>query len=243
MLRRHLVRCPMPPERATGLIVRTTDWSETSRIATVYTREFGKVRLLAKGGRRLKSSFEVALDLLTVCDMVLLRKSSGGLDLLTEARLAERFPGLRGDLGAFYAACYVAELLADATRENDPHPPLFDAALAALRDFGRAGESVSLRLLAFELGMWGELGFRPVLESCAGCGRELDDRRLSFGPSAGGVLCPGCAPQQRDRRPLSAAAWRLLRGLGGGQRECPAAVRIELRRLLGHYAAHLLGHR
>jgi len=53
----------------------------TSRIATLWTREFGKVRALAKGGRRLKSSFESALDLLTVCSIVFLRKSSGSLDL------------------------------------------------------------------------------------------------------------------------------------------------------------------
>src|SRR3982750_4646490 len=100
----------MPAEKAVGLVVRTTDWSETSRIATVWTREFGKVRVLAKGGRRLKSNFEIALDLLTVCSMVFIRKSSGGLDLLTEAQVAERFPRLRSDLHALYAGYYVAEL-------------------------------------------------------------------------------------------------------------------------------------
>src|SRR5215470_5833608 len=102
----------MPAEKALGLVVRTYDWSETSRIATMFTREFGKVRVLAKGGRRLKSNFEVALDLLTVCRIVLIRKSSGSLDLLTEAQVAERFPELRTNLPALYAAYYVAELLA-----------------------------------------------------------------------------------------------------------------------------------
>src|ERR671937_354492 len=112
----------MPAEKAVGLVVRTTDWSETSRIATIWTRELGKVRVLAKGGRRLKSNFEVALDLLTVCRIVLLRKSSGGLDLLTEAQVAERFPALRTSLPALYAAYYVAELLAEGTADYDPRP-------------------------------------------------------------------------------------------------------------------------
>src|SRR5947209_18920966 len=101
----------MPAEKATALVLRTTDWSETSRIVTLWTRELGKVRALAKGGRRLKSNFEVALDLLTVCDMVLLRKSSGSLDLLTEARVQERFPHLTQELSALYAGYYVAEML------------------------------------------------------------------------------------------------------------------------------------
>src|SRR6266446_6482465 len=112
----------MAAEKALALVLRTTDWSETSRIATLWTREFGKVRVLAKGGRRLKSNFENALDLLTLCRIVFLRKSSGGLDLLTEARVEERFPRLRADLQALYSAYYVAELLADWPEEYDPHP-------------------------------------------------------------------------------------------------------------------------
>src|SRR3954447_2778005 len=130
-------------EKSLALVIRTTDWSETSRIATLWTRDFGKVRVLAKGGRRLKSNFEIALDLLTVCSMVFLRKSSGGLDLLTEAQVAERFPRLRTDLHALYAGYYVAELLADWTEDYDPHPVLFDAAVAALRDFGAPGTSLA----------------------------------------------------------------------------------------------------
>src|SRR5215831_14895092 len=102
----------MATEKAQALVLRTTDWSESSRIATLWTREFGKVRVLAKGGRRLKSAFENALDLLTLCSIVLIRKSSGSLDLLTEARVVRRFRQLRDDLPALYSAYYVAELLA-----------------------------------------------------------------------------------------------------------------------------------
>src|SRR5262249_13382356 len=88
----------MPSEKALGLVIRTADWSETSRIATLWTRELGKVRVLAKGGRRLKSSFESGLDLLTLCRIVLLRKSPGSLDLLTEAQVAKRFSAVAAGL-------------------------------------------------------------------------------------------------------------------------------------------------
>src|SRR5438046_1376391 len=126
----------MATEKAQALVLRTTDWSESSRIATLWTREFGKVRVLAKGGRRIKSNFESALDLLTHCSIVFLRKSSGSLDLLTEAQVVRRFPRLRTDLTALYAAYYVAELLADWTEEYDPHPVLFDEAVATLEMLG-----------------------------------------------------------------------------------------------------------
>lgn len=126
----------MQSEKALALVTRGTDWSETSRITTLFTREFGKVRALAKGGRRLKSNFDVAFDLLTVCDVVFIRKASG-LELLTEARMNEQFPALRQDLKALYAGYYVAELLADGLQDYDPHPALFDAALRTLRALGK----------------------------------------------------------------------------------------------------------
>jgi DNA repair protein RecO (recombination protein O) len=174
----------MAAEKALALVLRTTDWSETSRIATMWTREFGKVRVLAKGGRRLKSNFENSLDLLTLCRIVFLRKSSGSLDLLTEARVEERFPRLRADLPALYAAYYIAELLSDWTEDYDPHPLLFDEALAALRTLGQPDIPSGPRLARFELVLLRELGYTPALLSCAVCGREFAPRGKNQEPNS-----------------------------------------------------------
>ncbi len=237
----------MPPENALGLVLRTTDWSETSRIATVWTRELGKVRVLAKGGRRLRSSFESALDLLTLCRIVLLRKSSGGLDLLTEAQVVRRFPGLATRLPALYAAYYVAELLADWTEEYDPHPCLFDEALLALQDLAEPTDAVGPRLARFELVLLRELGYSPLLDVCAACHAPASCNGPAFSAAAGGVVCAACAPQQRDRRPLSPACHAALRELstsgGAWRRPWDAAVRAELRQVLGGYVTYLLGRR
>jgi len=166
----------MPAEKALALVVRTTDWSETSRIATLFTREFGKVRVLAKGGRRLKSNFETALDLITVCSIVFLRKSSDSLDLLTEAQVSERFPRLRQSLPALYSAYYMAELLSDGTQDYDPHPNLFDAVVQGLREFGSDGICTPLRLAALELVWLRELGtarfWRIALFATGRCRRK-----------------------------------------------------------------------
>lgn len=247
----------MPTETATALVVRGSDWSETSRIVTLWTREFGKVRALAKGGRRLKSNFEVALDLLNVCEIVFIRKASDGLDLLTEARVAERFPPLRADLAALYAGYYVAELLADGTHEYDPHPDLFDAAVRTLRCLGEpvpsSDSSVSPRpmLVAeavsrFELAWLRELGYSPRLDACAGCQRDLSGPaaaavRVGYSPAAGGVLCPACAAAARDHRGLSRAAWEAVRGLADGVAGVP--VGREVRQVLGQTVGFVLGRR
>lgn len=239
----------MAAERALAIVVRGTDWSETSRITTLFTREFGKVRALAKGGRRLKSNFDIAFDLLTVCQIVFLRKSHGGLDLLTEARLEEQFPVLRHNLPALYAGYYVAELLADGTQDYDPHPDLFDAALATLRGLGGAEPLAKPQaaVSAFELVWLQELGYSPRLDACSGCGVERLNPNAAalFSPSAGGVLCPRCGPTVPDRYGASGPALVALRALGegSGAPDLPAAVRDEVRHLLGHTVSCVLGRR
>src|SRR5579871_6449916 len=239
-------------DKALAIVVRTTDWSETSRIATLWTREFGKVRVLAKGGRRLKSNFDSALDLLTVCSIVLLRKSSGSLDLLTEARVVQRFPRLRRDLAALHAAYYIAELLADWTEDYDPHPSLFDEALAALEDLGTSlpGEQQSVtgpRLARFELVLLRELGYSPVLDVCVICQSPVNGHGLSFSPAAGEVVCPDCQGRSRDSKPLASQTWEALRALKESgeawQQAWSPAARKGVRQLLDHYVTYLLGRR
>jgi DNA repair protein RecO (recombination protein O) len=236
----------MAAEPALAIVVRGTDWSETSRIATLFTREFGKVRALAKGGRRLKSNFDVAFDLLTVCQVMFIRKAHGGLDLLTEARLEEQFPALRQNLPALYAGYYVAELLADGTQDYDPHPPLFDAAVETLRGLG-GGSSTASAVSAFELVWLQELGYSPRLDACAGCGLERlnPNGAALYSAQAGGVLCPQCGPTFADRRGASGAALVCLRELAGGAAtpELPDAVRGEVRQLLGQTVSCVLGRR
>jgi len=242
----------MASAKATAIVLRTADWSESSRVATLWTREFGKVRALAKGGRRLKSAFENALALLTVCSIVFLRKSPGTLDLLTEAQVVQRFPRLRDDLAALYAAYYVAELLADGTQEYDPHPLLFDEALATLRALGSAEEGLPAteqgpRLARFEMVLLRELGYSPVLDHCAGCAGALAETDLVFSAAASGVLCRNCRGGQRDSRILSARTWRTLRELAepgdAWRRPWGPEVRAEVRQVLGLYITYLLGRR
>src|SRR5690349_23376116 len=115
----------MASEKTRAIVLKLVEFSETSCVVTLFTEDFGKVRALAKGARRPKGPFESALDLLALCRIVFLRKSSDTLDLLTEAKLERRFRPPVGCLGSLYAGYYVAELLGAMTDDYDPHPELF----------------------------------------------------------------------------------------------------------------------
>lgn len=237
----------MPAEKATALILRTVDFSETSLIVTAFTREFGKISALAKGGRRLKGPFESALDLLALCRIVFLRKSSESLDLVTEAKLLRRFRVARGGLGGLYGGYYVAELLNSLTDDYDAQPELFDLAdrtLAALA----AGEAVVQHVLRFELGMLRILGLSPSLDRCADCGGDLPVKGpIAFGHLDGGALCATCRVGKQQVAAIDAGALRVMNQLAAPddgpwrQLAIDARTRGQLRGLMNHYMAHLLG--
>ncbi len=96
----------MASQKTRALIIRTTDYSETSQILSAYTRDFGRVSLLAKGAKRKRAGSEGPVDLLQVLDIVYLEKSRGGesssLHLLTDRKLVESHHGLRENLQRGY---------------------------------------------------------------------------------------------------------------------------------------------
>jgi DNA repair protein RecO (recombination protein O) len=237
----------MSSEKAAAIVVRTVDFSESSLVVTLFTREHGKIGALAKGGRRLKGPFESALDLLALCRIVFLHKTSDALDLLTEAKLLRRFRPAGKNLLSLYAGYYLAELLDDLTEANDPHPKLFDLAdetLAALS----AGEPVARRTIRFELGMLHLLGQMPSVDDCAECGTHVPATgRIAFGLIDGGVLCPACRAGKTQIVSVNAGVLRTMSQLADPKSNAWQRLEIdprtmgELRGVLNRYLIHLLG--
>ena len=238
----------MAAEKGEGLILRVTDYSETSRIVVLLTREHGRISALAKGGRRLKGPFESALDLLAHCQIVFLRKSSSGLDLLTEAKLVARFKPPEKDLVGLYAGYYLAELLLGLTEDYDPHPELFDAAIEALHDFQQS-DLVRRAILRFELVILREIGQLPDFESCAACGCELSEgRTFGFWVSQGGLICPDCQREEYSQIAIhagTAAGLRKLASEGDAWRRLVLSPQQykEMKQVTTAAISHVLGRR
>jgi DNA repair protein RecO (recombination protein O) len=244
----------MPAEKARARVIRSFPFGDSSAVVVLYTRELGKVRALAKGAWRPKGSFDGALDLLSACQVVTLRKSSGGLDLLTEAWLDRRFRV--GSMTAFHGGMHVAELLDALTAEADPQPELFDAADATLRVLSPAfpaaapaDEVVRATVARFELLTLSLTGHAPALDACAECRRPVDTAgRVAFGMLDGGALCPECRRGKRAVVSLSAGCARALLRLADPAGPVPPPplpdpLDGEVRALLTTLLAHTLGRR
>jgi DNA repair protein RecO (recombination protein O) len=202
----------MSLEKTEALVIRVSDFSETSRVVGLFTRDFGRIGALAKGGKRLKGPFDAALDLLAVCRIVFVRKSSPGLDILTEAKLISRFRPQGKELDRYYGGYYVAELLAGLTAEADPHPRLYVESIQALSRLQEANPK--LGILRFELATLREIGLLPMFDRCVGCGRTAQgDGPWSFSMSQGGLVCQDCSKESVSGTPISAGTVAVLRRL------------------------------
>jgi DNA repair protein RecO (recombination protein O) len=247
----------MAAEKTTAIVLRVVEFSETSAVVTLFTRDFGKITALAKGARRKNSPFEAALDVLAICRIVFLHKSSGAMDLLTEAKLERRFRSAATSLDHLYAGYYVVELLRCLTDEHDPHPRAYDLAEATICGLD-SQDSVGQSLLEFELGLLTQLGHQPILTRCSCCGREKREAsRVSFGLNEGGVLCQKCRSGKQNIVSLSHEAWSYMNSLTAAiaalSKQDDGQVRIdrsriteptgEVRKLMNQYMTHLLGFR
>ena len=206
----------MSSEKTDAIVTRLADWSNTSRVVTYFTRDFGRISAVAKGGKRLKGPFDSALDLLSTSRIVFLRKSSSALDILTEASLINRFRPDSANINGFYAGCYLAELLNGLTEDYDPHPSLFEASCQTLDRFSTATD-YRLPLLWFELTILREIGQLPAFDSCVLCAEPIqiqDD--YSFWVTQGGLLCSSCRNLGNTHHQIQAGTVAILTHLASG---------------------------
>ncbi len=239
----------MHPEKSEAIVIRQVDFSETSKIVTLFSREFGKIGALAKGARRLKGPFEAALDLLSTCRIVFLRKSAPSLHLLTEAQLIARFRPTGRNLLSLYAGYYVAELLDSLTEHEDPHPVLYDEAAAALGRLAVDDDHQS-PLIRFEIAILREIGQLPSFDGCLVCGASTEeDVAFSFWVSQSGLICRNCQKEEYSHLNLGPSTRAVLKSLTEESFDASHAHVVgprelnELRPVLTAAISHVLGHR
>jgi DNA repair protein RecO (recombination protein O) len=229
---------------AAALVLRTFDYGESSLVLHLLTREEGRIHGIAKGARRLQGDSHGGPDLLTLgVARVYPRKPESDLRVLGAFRATEDFPGLRGTIARFHAAQHVAALVLAFTREEQPHPELFDLTVAALRLLESADDGAADALaLGFEAMSLRLLGFAPELSRCVVCGKPARNVRTTrLSALRGGLLCTPCRGEDARAPALSGASVEALRGLAEGPLVAAAAhapapaVRREIRAALDRW--------
>jgi DNA repair protein RecO (recombination protein O) len=245
----------MPLERGRCVCVRKHEYSETSQILTLFSREYGLLRLIAKGAhRRTKagaSKFDGGVDLLDLGEAVFSHAPEKQLPPLTEWHLLEGHLELRRNLRAVLLGQYAAELITVLFEEHDPHPELFERLENTLIELGTP--RLEEAFLSLELDLLREGGYLPQFAACVDCGSVVRDReRVYFSPPRGGLICRNCEAAHPERIEVDIRLIRLVQTIlrlprtGGTLQRLPRLTRHQtdpINRLLWRHIEHALARR
>src|SRR5688572_11556316 len=164
-----------------GYVLHTYPYKETSLIVEAFTRNFGRVALLARGARRPRSAMRGVL--LAFNPLRLGWSASAELGNLISAEWSGALRPLAGR--GLMCGFYLNELLLRLLPRDDPHEALFDFYGTALASLA-AGADQAAVLRGFEKRLLAELGYAPLLEREATSGAPIDPgRRYVYEPDRG----------------------------------------------------------
>jgi len=187
-------------------VLRARDCGEGDKLLILFSREYGKIKVMAHGVAKPSSRKRGAVQPFTRTRFLIHRGRE--LDSVSQCEVVEMFPYLRNDLGRISYASYLAELVDTLAPEGEPNEPLYYLLLETLSLM--AGNDAEILARAFEIRAAGLMGYRPVLEACADCPGPVEGD-LFFSPERGGVLCGACGSAVRDALPCSRGTVEILK--------------------------------
>lgn len=250
--------------RTQGFILKKEDFREADYFFTIFTRDFGKLKLLARGVKKMASKLRVGLAVFNFSEIEFIRGRS--YQTLTDAILISRFKNVRRNLARTVVALKIsaiADLLIGKEERDDAIWNLLYQTFLRL-DKDKLGREEPAKIYFYFL--WrliALLGYQPELYVCCGCRKKLAGLPQAslragkesggvfyFSSREGGVLCADCLMKcvsTQDRRvPIDRNLIKILRIILGKSWGFFLKLRIaphhreSLNFISGQYLNHLL---
>jgi len=188
----------MSLEKSEAVILKTYNWSESSRTVVFFSQEFGRIALVDKGGRSIKSK-RGRLVPFSRSELTFYHSEKETSGYISDVELLEAFSFEKeGTLGRLAYASAACELLHLLLPEDEPQRALYNYFVSFLRQMDTADRRfLPAVFVAFYLRLLSQLGYHPSLAYCASCGKELtvnggEDEVKMFGVDRGGFVCAAC---------------------------------------------------
>ncbi len=229
--------------RTEAIIIRRSDFGEADRLLTLLTRDYGKLRAIAKGARKPQSRKTGHVELFMRSQFMLAKGRN--LDIVTQVELIEPHRVLSADLVRATYAAYVVELLDSFTPEEERQVAIYEL----LRDtLGRLDTSDNVRLVAryFELRLLSLVGYQPQLFYCVVSGEPIEQADQYISPEEGGLIAAAHLSPAIRARQVSAGAVKVLRFLQTRAWDTVAHLQLrddlhrELEMVMHYYIQYLL---
>ena len=187
----------MSIDKSEGVVLKKIKWSESSQIVTVYSKDYGKLKLVAKGALRPKSRFFGGLELFGIIEFVFYKKEKAELYILSSSDLVKTFPKISSDIKRYAIASAGMELLDRLISGEEKNLRIYNLVLKFLPGAEKLDEDyVDSLLWVFALKLAVYLGYKPKFDFCVGCGKKIEEDFIFFNSERGGLVCKNCT--QKD---------------------------------------------
>ncbi|MFD0048308.1 DNA repair protein RecO [Actinomycetes bacterium NPDC127524] len=193
-------------KKAEGIVIRRMDYGESNKIITLYTRELGKIGVMARGAHKSTSRLSSVTQLFYYGYFLV--QTSSGLGSLQQGETIDSMRSIREDLFSTAYASYIVELLDKSTDDKNPNPFLFELLYQTLHYINEGYDAEVLKFI-FEMKMLPVNGLNPTLNQCAICGET--EGEFSFSIREGGFICHRCLDKDPYHIKISQQALKLLR--------------------------------
>lgn len=198
--------------RTQGFILKKTDWGEADRIFTIYTKDFGKLEILAKAERKIKSKLKGGLELFYLSEIEFIQGKTH--KTLTDTILIDNFPILRKDLERLSIAYRISEVLDNLIKGQELDEKIWNL----LNETFNKLNSSEIRNLKLEIlyyyflwNLLSVLGYQPEVYNCSLCQKKLLPEKLYFNPKEGGIICQGCFKKLKSGKEVDSETVKILR--------------------------------
>ena len=131
-----------------AIVLKRSKYGEADRIVTLFTREAGKLKVLAKGVRKITSKRSGSLEVGTHLRAMIIKGK--GMDILGQTVVENSFSGLKTDLTSITQLYLLLEVVDVLTGENQELPEIYDVLAATLHQLVNATNKKTILLKAFK---------------------------------------------------------------------------------------------
>jgi DNA repair protein RecO (recombination protein O) len=188
-----------------AVVLRTWPVHEADLIVSFFTRDFGRMRGVAKSALKSRKRFGGSLEPMTVARAWFAERPRQELVRLDQLEILRSPLSSPVDPVRLTVLSFFAELLDEALPDHDPHETVFRLLLAVL-DLTTV-EQPWMPLTYFQLWMTRLMGLLPDLVHCTACGEALQAGETSFNTLGDGLFCP--IHRNGSASELSADSWQL----------------------------------
>lgn len=175
-----------------AVVLHKIKYGDTSTIVTLFTKDYGKLTAIVKGGRNPKSKLGLIVDTFNHLQIVFYKKDSREIQLISSADIISHFPNLKSDLDLIRYAQAVIELVKNLSVELEANRKLFNGIIRIFSLMDEAKESAEILFARFFMFFLSELGYQLQLERCSSCGKkDLSKSELSYNYELG-IFCSDC---------------------------------------------------